>query len=195
MKRNHSILLLALAGVVLCPGLASAHIIPGTNHGFHDGFVHPFSGWDHLLAMFGVGLWASQCRGRALWLIPLAFISVMVLGGALGLTGAHLPGVEFGIALSVLVLGGLIATATRLKVGWGMGLVGLFALCHGYAHGLEMPAAVSALPFSVGFIIATLLLLGMGIAAGIYSARQSRALRLAGAAMALCSICFFLNLG
>jgi urease accessory protein len=195
MKRNYSILLLALAGVLLMPGLASAHIIPGSSHGLHDGFAHPFNGLDHLLAMFAVGLWASQSQGRAMWMIPLTFVSVMVLGGILGLTGAHLPGIEFGIALSVLVLGVLIATATRLQLGWGMGVAGLFALFHGYAHGAEMPAAVSALPFSVGFVLATLLLHGMGIAAGFYFTKQARGIRFAGAAIALCSICFFLNLG
>jgi urease accessory protein len=195
MKRNYSIFLVALAGVMLMPGLASAHIIPGTHHSVYDGFAHPFSGLDHLLAMFAVGLWASQCRGRAVWMIPLTFVSVMVLGGILGLTGAHLPGIEFGIALSVLVLGVLIATATRLKLGWGMTVAGLFALFHGYAHGAEMPAAVSALSFSVGFVLATLVLHAMGIAAGFYLAKQARAVRLAGAAIALCSICFFASLG
>jgi urease accessory protein len=194
MKRNYSILLLALAGMVLMPGLASAHIIPGTNHSLYDGFAHPFSGLDHLLAMFAVGLWASQCRGRAVWMIPLTFVSVMALGGILGLTGAHLPGIELGIALSVLVLGALIATATRLKLGWGMSVAGIFAFFHGYAHGLEMPAAVGAIPFSAGFILATLLLHGMGIAAGFYFAKQERGIRFAGAAIALCSVCFFLNL-
>lgn len=195
MKRNYSILFLALAGLLLLPGLASAHIIPGTNHGFKDGFVHPFTGLDHLLAMFAVGLWAAQCRGRAIWLIPLTFVGVMAAGGILGLSGSALPGVEFAIASSILVLGALIATATRLNLTWGMGVAGLFALFHGYAHGHEIPTPSSAVPFSVGFVLATLLLHGTGIAAGLYLAKQSRAVRLAGAAIALCSICFFLNLG
>jgi urease accessory protein len=194
MKRSSPILLLALAGVFLLPGLASAHILPGTSHGWHDGFAHPFSGLDHLLAMFAVGLWAAQHRGRAVWQIPLTFVGVMALGGLLGLTGAYLPGVELGIALSVLVLGGLIAAAPRLQVRWSVCLVGLFALCHGYAHGREMPASVGAIPFSAGFIAATLLLHGMGIAAGLYFQKQPRAIRLAGAAIALSSVCFFANL-
>jgi urease accessory protein len=194
MKKSSAILSLALAGVFLLPGLASAHILPGTSHGWHNGFAHPFNGLDHLLAMFAVGLWAAQYRGRAVWLIPLTFVSVMALGGVLGLTGASLPGVELGIALSVLVLGGLIATATRLQVSWGMCLVGLFALCHGFAHGHEMPASAGAIPFSAGFVAATLLLHGMGIAAGLYFQKQPRAIRLAGATIALCSVCFFANL-
>ena len=194
MKRILSPLPLALAGVVLLPGLASAHILPGTSHGWQNGFAHPFSGLDHLLAMFAVGLWAAQHRGRAVWLIPLTFVSVMALGGGLGLTGAYLPGVELGIALSVLVLGGLIATATLLKPSWSVWLVGLFALCHGYAHGHEMPASVGAIPFSLGFILATLLLHGMGIAAGFSFQKQPLAIRFAGATIALCSVCLFAGL-
>jgi urease accessory protein len=193
MKRS-SILLPALAGLILLPGLASAHILPGTTHGWHDGFAHPFSGLDHLLAMFAVGLWAAQHRGRALWMIPLTFVGVMALGGIMGLSGVALPGVELGIALSVLVLGVLIATATKLQVTWGMALVGLFALCHGYAHGHEMPASVGAFPFSAGFIAATLILHALGIAAGLFLQKQPRAIRWAGATMALSSVCFFANL-
>jgi hydrogenase/urease accessory protein HupE len=63
--------------------------LPGSSHGFTDGFLHPLTGWDHLLAMFAVGLWAAQHRGRALWLIPLSFVGVMVLGGILGVAGVY----------------------------------------------------------------------------------------------------------
>ena len=195
MKRFFSIPVLALAGVLLLPGLASAHIVPGTTHGWREGFAHPFSGLDHLLAMFAVGLWAAQHRGRAVWMIPLTFVGVMGLGGLLGLSGATLPGgqlgVELGIALSVLVLGALLATATRLQPTWAMFLVGMFALFHGYAHGHQMPMAVGALSFSLGFMLATLFLHAMGLAAGFYLQKEVRAVRFVGAGIALCSLCFF----
>src|SRR5580658_805555 len=142
MKRICSTPLLALAGMLLLPGLASAHIIPGTTHGLREGFVHPFTGMDHLLAMFAVGLWAAQHRGRAVWMIPLTFVSVMILGGLIGLSGASVPGSELGIAASLLALGGLVATATRFRPSLSMVVVGFFALFHGYAHGHEMPAAM-----------------------------------------------------
>jgi urease accessory protein len=194
MKRFFSIPVLALAGLILMPGLASAHILPGTTHGWQQGFAHPFSGLDHLLAMFAVGLWAAQHRGRAVWMIPLTFVGVMGLGGILGLTGATLPGVELGIAMSVLVLGALIATATRFQPSWSMFLVGLFALFHGYAHGYEMPASVGALSFSLGFMAATLLLHGLGVAAGFYLRNQQRAIRLVGATITFCAVCLLASL-
>ncbi len=138
--------------LLLVPSLAQAHVLPGTSHGFQDGVMHPFTGWDHLLAMFAVGLWAVQQRGRAMWQIPLTFVSVMVLGGILGVAGANLPGVEIAIGFSVLALGALIAFKTSLAPSLGMAIVGAFALFHGFAHGHEMPASAGALPFKPGVL-------------------------------------------
>ncbi len=193
MKKNPSKLLLTLSLLVLLPKLASAHILLGTSHGFTDGFLHPLTGWDHLLAMFAVGLWAAQHRGRAMWLIPSSFVGVMLLGGILGLAGVSVPGAQAAIALSVLALGGLVATMTRFRPSLSMMVVGLFALFHGYAHGHEMPAAAAALPFSVGFVLSTAFLHGLGIAAGLRLSRQPRVLRWAGAAIAASSFCFFVG--
>src|SRR5580700_11990773 len=127
MKINLSKSLLALGLLVFLPNLASAHILPGTTHGFQDGFLHPLTGWDHLLAMVAVGLWASQHRGRAVWLIPASFVGVMLLGGILGVAGASVPGAEWAIAFSVLALGALVATRTRFAPSLSMAVVGLFA--------------------------------------------------------------------
>jgi urease accessory protein len=187
MKKTSLTVCAILAALCVFPTIASAHIIPGSPHGFHDGFAHPFSGLDHLLAMVAVGLWASQQRGRAVWLMPLTFVSVMVLGGALGLAGACLPGAEWAIVASVLVLGGLVATASRFHPTLAMLVVGFFAVFHGYAHGREMPAAVGAWSFSLGFVAATLLLHGAGLALGL-TAKNQRAVRWAGAAIALSSL-------
>lgn len=151
--------------------------------------MHPLTGWDHLLAMVAVGLWAAQQRGRAMWQIPLAFVSVMVLGGILGVTGVLVPGAELAIAISVLALGGLIATKTTFAPTLSMMVVGAFALFHGYAHGHEMPASASALPFSMGFVISTVMLHALGIGAGLGLRNQPRAMRFAGATIAACGLC------
>jgi urease accessory protein len=143
--------------------------------------------------MFAVGLWAAQHRGRAVWLIPASFVGVMLLGGILGVAGVYLPGAELAIAISVLALGALVATKTRFTPSLSMTVVALFALFHGYAHGHEMPSAASALPFSVGFVLATALLHGAGVAAGLAFQKQPRVLRWAGAAIAASSVCFFVS--
>jgi urease accessory protein len=170
------------------PVLVQAH--PG--HEGHDvtwdfagGFAHPLSGWDHLLAMIAVGLWAAQLGGRARWLVPAAFVGVMALGAALARTGVPMPGVEQGIAASVLALGLLIAAAVRLPLAAGMALVGLFAIFHGLAHGAEMPATTGGLAYGAGFVAATALLHAAGLGLGLLTARISgRATKFAGWAIA-----------
>jgi urease accessory protein len=146
------------------PALAHA---PGTGEaGLGAGFAHPILGLDHVLAMVAVGLWASQLGGRALWLVPASFVALMAAGVGLAMVAA-LPAVELGIMGSLVVLGALVAFAARLPVAVGALIVGVFAVFHGHAHGAEMPLA--SLPYGVGFIAATAMLHGIGIAAGLYS--------------------------
>src|SRR3546814_6604775 len=98
--------------LVFGAGTASAH--PGHDvTGFAGGFVHPLGGLDHLLAMVAVGLWASQLGGRMLWALPAAFVTAMIAGSAAGFAGIGLPGLEIGIAGSVIALGTLIAFHAR----------------------------------------------------------------------------------
>lgn len=163
-----------------------AHTFGLPHMDFFTGFSHPLSGLDHLLAMIAVGLWATQLGNRALWLVPLTFVLTMALGGLLGFAGLPLPMVEFGIAGSVLILGGLIALASRLPLVASMALVGLFALFHGYSHGTEMAVNASAGLYSIGFMLTTALLHGIGIGIGWLAQRKlpSPALRLGGAFIA-----------
>jgi urease accessory protein len=172
--------MMVLTALCLFAGAAYAH--PGhTPTGFAGGLAHPFQGVDHLFAMIAIGLWAAQQGGRALWAVPAAFVGTMLAGGALAWTGVTLPHVETAIALSVLVLGLLIATRYRASVKIGMAIAGLFALFHGYAHGLEMPQAASPVRFAMGFVLATVFLHGVGIAGGLVG---RRAMRLAGIGIA-----------
>ena len=176
--------------VGLLPAIAAAHVGTGPTDGFTSGLAHPLGGLDHLCAMLGVGLWAAQRGGRAVWLVPLAFIGVMALGGLIGMAGVALPLVETGIIASVLVVGILVAAAVRMPLAASAGLVGLFALVHGHAHGMEAPAAAAGLLYSVGFLTATMALLGVGLGLGWLANRTSSAalVRYAGAAIALCGI-------
>ncbi len=180
-KRGWVALLLLAAS-----GIAHAHTSGLPHMDFATGLGHPFSGPDHILAMVAVGLWAAQLGGRALWLVPLTFVLTMAAGGALGFLGIQLPMVELGIAGSVLVLGTLVALASRLPLAVSMALVGLFALFHGYAHGAEMAAESSALWYSLGFMLATaaLHLTGIGVALAANQGIPARLLRVGGAVIA-----------
>lgn len=148
------------------PTLAFAHTGHGDAHGFAHGFMHPVGGLDHVLAMVAVGLLAATLGGRALWLLPASFVAVMAAGGMLGIAGINVPFVETGIALSVIVFGLAVAFRMPLPVLAGMALVGFFAVFHGFAHGAEMPPHTSSLAYAGGFLLATALLHGVGIAVG-----------------------------
>lgn len=175
----------------LFPSLAQAHPgFPGHTHGLANGLAHPVTGLDHLCAMVAVGLWAAQRGGRALWVVPSVFVSVMILGAALGMASVSVPLAEPGIVASVLVLGVLIVAAIRLPLAVSGFMVGVFALCHGYSHGAEMPASASGLIYGLGFISATASLHLLGIGLGLLTQRSgsARLIRCAGGAIAVCGV-------
>lgn len=158
--------LLALTLIAL-PTAALAHTGHGDTAGFIHGFMHPVGGLDHVLAMLAVGVFAFVLGGRALILVPLAFVGMMALGFALGLGRVDLPFVELGIALSSIVIGAAAAWGKPMPVAGAMALVGAFAIFHGHAHGTEMPATAQGLEYAAGFMAATVLLHAAGIAAAM----------------------------
>lgn len=135
-----------------------------------------------------VGTWSAQLGGRAIYRVPLAFLGAMALGSALGMAQYRLLGAELGIALSVLLLGGAIALERRAALWLAALGVGIFGVCHGYAHGSEMPAAERPLVYAAGFLLTTVGLHLVGALGGlllIESRRGRRWLTLAGAAVAI----------
>ncbi|WP_423709918.1 HupE/UreJ family protein [Undibacterium sp. WLX3042] len=201
VKSRHLLSLLSLLSatmLVATPAFAHVsvmHSVAGGS-GFLAGFLHPLMGTDHLLAMLAVGIWAAQHQRPAYWLLPLAFPLMMTAGAALGMSGVILPGVEAGIAASVLILGLLIAGAVKLPLAASTALIAVFAVAHGYAHGVEMPVDGKALAFGAGFVAATALLHLSGLFATIttnhlLSTKISAKLnRIAGAGIALSGLFF-----
>ena len=175
-----------LVTITLSAQTVFAHPQKGEAIGFLTGFRHPISGLDHVLAMVAVGLWGAQLGAPAIWLLPVAFPMVMALGGMLGLMGVPLPGTEYGIALSAMLLGAAVMFEVRPPIGVAAALVGFFAIFHGHAHGTELPPGQSALLYSMGFVIATGCLHGLGIGAGTVHrwAWGQKLLRVAGALVA-----------
>jgi urease accessory protein len=173
-----------LAAALLLPAPAFAHVGDGLHHGLMAGFLHPFSGADHLLAMVMVGLWAGLSGGAARLALPGAFLGAMALGGLLGFAGVALPGVEAGILASVIVLGALSALAVRLPLALGMALVAGFGLLHGAAHGVELGGVAL-----LGAVGGTAVLHGAGLALGNTAAPWGRrAAQLAGGATAMAGL-------
>jgi urease accessory protein len=189
-KLSMHLSLTTFCAICLLPIQALAHTGVGQTTGFAAGFIHPVGGADHLLAMIAVGLWATQMRGRAVWAVPGTFVIMMIAGGALGMSGVHIPYIEQGILVSVLVLGVLIAGAFKLPLAISGLLVGIFALFHGHAHGAEMPIDIGAVSYSAGFALATALLHAVGILAGTGMRKLNieKFTRLAGCAIALSGV-------
>ncbi len=170
LRRQSVAFMLAMA----LPAAALAH--PG--HGANDaltGWLHPFTGIDHLLAMFAVGVWAARSGRAAVWTLPAVFPLAMIVGALLAVLRVALPAIEPMIAISVIVFGMLVAAGVRMPTLASALLVGLFAIFHGYAHASEAPASATMLPFALGFVAATIVLHLAGIAVGSCSERLAQA--------------------
>ncbi len=175
---------IALSGL-LCAPRAFAHLQGGAAVGWFAGFTHPLTGLDHVLAMVAVGLWGAQLGAPAIWVLPVTFPLVMASGAMLGFIGVYLPGVEYGIAASAILLGTAVTFEVRPPLAVAALLVGTFAIFHGYAHGTELPAGQNALLYSMGFVAATGCLHATGIGVGsVYGFAWGRTVvRAAGAAV------------
>lgn len=169
----------------LCPNLAFAHAVEGA--GFAAGLTHPVLGLDHFLAMVSVGILSTQLGGKAIWGIPLTFVLVMIVGGALGMADIDWPLVEWGIVASVIVLGVSIASSAKLPLWAGYLCVGFFALFHGHAHGFEMPYMANPYLYALGFVLGTAAIHILGVVVGVLAHRIPQGdafLRYCGAAIA-----------
>jgi urease accessory protein len=158
--------------------------------GFLTGFGHPLSGVDHVLAMLAVGMWGAQLGRPAIWMLPVAFPQVMALGGVAGILGVPLLGIEFGVTISVIVLGSMIALDRRPPLWAALLVVSFFAVFHGYAHGAELPGKAGAVAYSAGFVTATGLihLTGIGIGFVIKLPHGIKMLRAGGGAIAAAGV-------
>jgi urease accessory protein len=164
-------------------GLASLMLaLPAAAHPGHDavtglaaGLLHPLTGMDHLLALLAVGLW-SRCQRHGI-VLPPAFLVLMALGASSAgmLADGMLPALETSIAATVLLLGVLAAAALRMPPQPAVALVGLCGFLHGLAHGRELAGMAGG----AGFLLASALVMGMGMS----MASGERWRRVAGAAI------------
>ncbi len=194
MNKNimRSIVLTMILSMI--PSVVYAH--DGSNvpfGGFLSGLVHPVLGYDHLLAMLSVGILSAQIGGRAIWTVPATFVSVMALGGALGLVDIGLTSTELGIAASLVLLGLIIAAERKLPILLAMAGVGFFAIFHGYAHGAEIPTTAEPVLYAAGFLTGTALIHIAGLIIGDIAKHYERgklALRVGGGMIAMVGVLF-----
>lgn len=153
-------------------------------HSLLLGMQHPWSGLDHLLALLCMGLWSARGRHRV-WVLPLAAANVMLLGALLGMAGIAPPVLEPLLAISLVVMGGLLASQTAVAYRLAGAMVLGFALLHGMAHGQEFGAKASlALP--LGMLLSSLVIMAAGVMGAMaLRARHPRWQRLGAGGVAL----------
>lgn len=169
MKKN---ILLAIT-TILASNVAFAHPGHGLTSGFAAGFMHPLLGWDHLLMMLAIGVWAATAGGKTRWQLPLTFVITMLLGALLGASGMAFYGVESTIAAGLIALGVVLITRFKLSHKLQLAFTALFALMHGLAHGVELSqgSAVALVPPLFGMVLATAILHAVGYGLGIQKNR------------------------
>jgi urease accessory protein len=170
-RMTNWLLIGAATAALMLGSPADAHIGTGLAGGVESGFAHPFTGVDHLLAMFSVGLWGVFLGRPLIYVLPVMFPAMMVAGAVLGMFHCPLPPMQVGVALSVLMLGLCIALALKAPVWVATPIVAAFAVFHGYAHGVELPSAADPVGYSLGFVVATGFLHVVGIGAGTLNGR------------------------
>lgn len=188
--------LLATLGVLAATPALAHHPLAGAPmetfaHGLMSGVGHPLLGFDHLFFILALGV-AALFTGRALT-APLVYIGAMIAGVALVAGGVGLPFVEPAIALSLLVLGGLVARGRALSMPVALGLFAVAGLFHGWAFGgalagVEGGAAAVASGYLIGLAATQwAIAVGFGLVVGkAWSAKTADAVpaRLSGAVVA-----------
>lgn len=150
--------------VFMIGGSAWAHYEDQDRVSFISGLLHPFSGFDHMIAIIMIGYWSAFAIKRSLY-GPISFIVGVVIGMFLGLFSLRFSLIELGIGASVVGIGILVLLQKRFNSDAVLGLIALFGLFHGFAHA-EFFAL--NLTYDVNLIIVDLL--GLLIATGILHA-------------------------
>lgn len=156
--------LMMTIGLTLIASVAFAHPQHSTSihSDFVNGLLHPMMGLDHLLAMAAIGFWSIRQGAAMKRSAPILVVIGMLSGAFIAWGGISIVGAEVGIAMSVLLLGILIATMTKLPSIIGAALVIMFMTSHGYAHGAEMAHGASVLAYMTGFTVTTLAITFIG---------------------------------
>ena len=132
-----------------------------------QGFIHPFSGLDHLLVMLAVGFFAARQPRGLKWQLPLMFLVAMTAGL---LIGAHLQTnmvwAELAVALSVISMGFVLLLRSTVAGKPALALIATFAALHGLVHGQEMVTSGNWFAPASGVLLATTILLTIGFVIG-----------------------------
>lgn len=146
--------------LLFIPVLSFAHGSHGS--GFIAGFTHPIFGFDHSLAILGIGILGPFLVRKSWYLLLISFWIPMVIGGILGVDREATLIIEKIIALSVIAVGILISFGPKNQKYLLLGLMAFFGFFHGFAHGAEMPETTTIIKYISGYSVGTILLFLIG---------------------------------
>ncbi len=174
-----------VSALVMFPAAALAH--SGHHHNeWLDGFLHPLTGLDHLLALLATGFWLAQSGTRYKPGFIAGFCAVLAVAVVAGMGFPQFT-FEAGIVASLVVLGSLLAAAVRGPLVLRAGVVIATAAVHGFVHGTELPASGSVIPFIIGLVLCSGLVVTAATLVGVQANNVARGLvaRVAGVALVL----------
>lgn len=159
-----------------------------------DGFLHPLSAPDHVLAMMAVALWSSQLGRPRIWLLPVAFSMIAASAALFGVVVAGAWILQISIAVSILLLGFLLALDRWLPPWLAAPIVAVLAILHGHGHGAALTA--DTLAYSAGLMVGTGLLLAAGTGLGLLLRQpdEQAILPICGVAIVGCGLYFLVPL-
>jgi len=152
---------LALISLLAAP-IAAAHTGVHLTGGLVDGFMHPVSGLDHLLVAIGAGFWAARSGDHGVRDMSY-FLALFAGGMLLGMASQAWPLLEITTPLLFLLVVAVIAVAIANPSYFMHAFFGSFAIYHGLVHMLEMPAHAAQTGFAIGLLLATGVLLTLGL--------------------------------
>ena len=172
MMRKTGFAATLFAAALIPAGSALAHTGTIEAAGISAGIGHPLTGYDHMIAMAAVGLWAWRQGGKAMWLLPMAFLTAMAIGMLVGFTAGSSQIAEFGVGASVFVFVLMALKRRPIPLHAASALAAGFALFHGYAHGAIVTDSASALPFVAGALVGTGMAHALGMTVGAIFQRR-----------------------
>jgi urease accessory protein len=187
-KTSH-LVTLAAASLIAEPALAHHVMGGGMPVTFADGLLsglgHPVIGLDHFAAVVAVGCLAAAHR-KGVGLV-IGFVVAMMIGVAIHLQGASVPGAEVLVAISVVVLGSVLLTHRQMNAAAALALFAAVGLLHGYVMGESIYGAeqtpLSAYLIGLAVIQSAIALAAMRVARLLTQPDAVR-LRLVGAGIA-----------
>ena len=150
---------------------------------FGNGLTTPVWVLQHLLGILGIGMWAGQAGGTAVWQVPAAAVTAALAAGFAAQMGLRLPYAGPGLAASLIVIGSLVALGVRAPAIVAVLVAAVAAVFPG--HGLQGPPLYWA-GFAAGLMLVACG--GLGLSIAVTPAESSRGVRVCGGAVAVAGV-------